>query len=291
MTPRFASASVLALSLLALPATSAAQPQTLQQVRELYSQAAYEDALGVLSRLPDTESATEAGRYRAACLIALGRTDEAQKTVAALIEKSPEYQPDPSDTSPRVLELFRTTKRQLLPQIARRMYSDAKAAMDRKELPAAIKGFEDLIRVIEEPALKEETTLSELKLLASGFLELSQAQLAAAKPGAAAATAAAPVGELPATPPVIVAAVPVRQNFPAWVPPDTMSQRSGYQGAVRVRIGADGKVTAATMITTVHPAYDAMLLEAARNWQYEPARQNGVPVVSERTVQVVLKPR
>ena len=45
------------------------------------------------------------------------------------------------------------------------------------------------------------------------------------------------------------------------------------------------------MATSVHPAYDRLLLQAAREWTYQPARANGAAVPSEKVVQVVLKPR
>ena len=60
---------------------------------------------------------------------------------------------------------------------------------------------------------------------------------------------------------------------------------------MRVRIDAEGRVTDAEMTAPVHPMYDRLLLQAAREWPYQPARTNGVAVPSEKVVQVVLKPR
>lgn len=273
-------------------ASVAAGQQTLQQVKDLYAQAAYEDALGVLSGLPGTEAAVEADRYRAFCLIALGRAEEAGKAIAEVVRAEPEYKPNPTEMSPRVIELFETTRRELLPEIARGLYARAKAAMEVKDSDAAIATFEALIRLVDDPDLKDETTFAELKLLATGFLELTRAM----KVASAEAKAAAPPA--PAIPPVdavatpsITHAVPIRQDLPAWVPPDSMSQRTEYTGAVRVRIGEDGKVLSATITEPVHPAYEVILLNAARDWLYQPARQNGMPIISERTVQILLKPR
>jgi hypothetical protein len=88
------------------------------------------------------------------------------------------------------------------------------------------------------------------------------------------------------TPPIAV-----RENLPAWVPTDTASRFSEFRGAVRVRIDADGKVVPAEMAAPVHPSYDRLLLIAAKDWVYQPAKTNGTPVPSEKVVQVVLKPR
>jgi TonB family protein len=290
MTSRLAALTVLALVFIGIGIErAAAQSLTIQQVKDLYAEAAYEDALGVLSKLPATESMTEAGRYRAACLIALGRPDEAQTAIAAIVQEHPEYRPDPSETSPRVIELFNATRRQLLPGIALRMYTDAKTTMDRKEAAEAIKGFETLIRVLDDPELKGDSKVSELAVLATGFLDLTRAKVAAATPPPVPAIPAA--AGPPGKPPVITRAVAIRQTLPQWTPPDSLSRQAEFAGAVRIGIGEDGKVMTATMAKSVHPAYDRLLLAAAQEWLYEPARRDGVPVPSEHTVEVRLKPR
>ena len=288
MSITFRRVLTMALVAGALSAARPASAQTLQHVRDLYAQAAYEDALGALARLPESEPPTEAGRYRAACLLALGRVDEAQRTIAAVVEAHPTYTPDPSDTSPRVLELFRAARARALPGVVRRLYGEAKAAIDRKALPEALDTLESMLALAGDPDLADDATVAELKQLASGFRDLTKAQLAAAAPPAVSPLPAAPAVD-PGAP--VVAAVPVRQPLPAWVPPAGASQRTDYSGAISVRIGVDGRVTSAVMIEPVHPAYDALLLAAARGWVYEPATQNGTPVVSERTVQITLKPR
>jgi TonB family protein len=88
------------------------------------------------------------------------------------------------------------------------------------------------------------------------------------------------------TPPVAI-----RQVMPQWVPSDAMSRQGLFTGAVRVSISAAGRVEAAAMERSIHPAYDRLLLQSARSWEYQPARRDGVPVPSEQLVQVQLKPR
>jgi hypothetical protein len=34
-----------------------------------------------------------------------------------------------------------------------------------------------------------------------------------------------------------------------------------------------------------------VLLQAALNWQYQPALRNGAPIASEKVIEIVLKPR
>jgi TonB family protein len=94
-----------------------------------------------------------------------------------------------------------------------------------------------------------------------------------------------------ATPAVVTPPVPVRQEFPRWVPYDATSKATEYKGAVRVAISAEGKVEAAEIVTPTDRVYDRQLLNAARDWLYEPAKRNGVPIPSEKVVSVYLRPR
>lgn len=286
MRARFTARSILTLGLLALAATASAQPSTLQRVKELYSQASYEDALGVLNTLALDEPTTEAARYRAACLLALGRTEDARAAVSEIVQSHPEYVPDPAETSPRVLDLFRAARRTIIPSVATATYEEGRALMDRQDLAGASSRFERVVRLANDPDVAENTSLSEMKVLASGFLDLARMRAAAASPPPLSAPAREPANA--ATP--VTAAVPIQQVMPAWAPIDSLGKRWEFTGIVHVRIGTDGTVVSARIERSVHPAYDPILLNAARHWTYRPALQDGRPVESERTVQVVLKP-
>ena len=52
----------------------------------------------------------------------------------------------------------------------------------------------------------------------------------------------------------------------------------------------EGKVTAAEMVKSLHPAYDQLVIRAARSWLYEPAKKDGTPIPSEKTVQISVAP-
>lgn len=130
--------------------------------------------------------------------------------------------------------------------------------------------------------------LSELRLLASGFLDLSRA--ASARPPAASNPTAVAAPPKPAAPPEITSPVPVKQELPVWVPPD-LSIRREFRGAIRVWISETGKVTNAKLAPAIHPVYDRLLLQAAQTWEYQPALRNGVPTASEKVIEVVLRPR
>ena len=85
--------------------------------------------------------------------------------------------------------------------------------------------------------------------------------------------------------------VTLEQTVPVWVPPDGASGMNAYSGAVKVRIGTDGRVKSATIERPSHPLYDVRLLQAAKGWLYRPAMRNGQPVESEKIVAVELNPR
>jgi TonB family protein len=302
--------------------------ETLQHVKELYASAAYEDALGVLSRLQSPEQRLEIERYRVYCLIALDRPAEAEKAIVGILAEDPLYSPE--DAAPRVVDLFKRVKRQSAPQIARALYNDGKTAMARKEHDRAARKFEQLLQMTEGSEFRSDTLISELRLLASGFLDLARASATAEPPKP---TATATTGTVPAPVPnlaqvpspnsgpvpapadsvtgipaaarngsspgsgvaagnsVVTPPVPLRQDLPRWVPYDNATRQTEYKGAIKVTISADGKVQAAEIVTPTDRTYDRQLLNAARGWLYEPAKRDGVPIASEKIVAVYLRPR
>ena len=263
---------------------------SLQQVKDLYANAAYEDALGVLSRLPSSGQRLEIERYRVFCLIALDRTAEAEKAIAGMLAEDPLYKLD--DASPRVTELFNNVKRQSTPQLAKALYAGGKAAMEKKDNDLAVRKFEQMIQLTDDPAVRDETLVSELRLLAGGFLDLARTpapapakpEKAEPAPNPAAATPPSQSGD-------ITPAFPLRQELPKWVPYDATTRSTEYRGAVKVTISTEGKVEAVDIVTPTDRQYDRLLLNAARGWLYEPARRNGTAIPSEKIVSIYLRPK
>lgn len=305
MTRHFArtAAGLFVVGLGLASAADARAQDALQQVRVLYASAAYEDALSMAARMQASGVKPEVEQYRVFCLVALGRTAEAEKAIATVVKEDPAFLPDASETSPRIHEMFNRVRRTLVPEIAQRMYLDARGALDRRDRDAAMAKFTALVTLIdttikESPELEqEEPMLGELKLLASGFLDLSKA-VAEARPKAE-PVAPAPVGTSGRTaagttaarePLQIMPALPVRQELPAWNPPDPANRRE-FRGAIRVFISETGRVTGAELAPGIHPLYDRQLLAAAKSWEYQPATKNGVAIASEKVIEVVLKPR
>ena len=299
---------LLVLALVGLPTGSSSGQDSLQAAKDLYASAAYEDALAILTRLQPpaadaslqrSDASAEIQQYRAFCLIALGRLGEAEKAIESVVVANPGYAPGDMDVPPRIQEIFTRTRQQLLPDIARQMYVGAKQALDRKDGDAAIAGFGSVVDLIDAADAETRQSLDELRFLAAGFLDLSKAFLdvskvmTAAEPSKPVEAASVPaVPTAAAAPPVdITPPVAIRQVMPPWVPGNGASRQAVFTGAIRVRISAAGRVEGAEMVRLVHPAYDRLLLEAATDWEYQPARRGGVPIPSEQVVEVQLKPR
>jgi len=287
--------------------THAAAAQTdLAKARDLYRAAAYDDALAVLNPLQDggqsDVDAPVVGEYRALCLIALGRSVEADRVMEAVVLRAPGYHLSGDDTPPRVRARFADVRRRMLPAIVQQKYAEAKAAYDRKDAPLAVKGFQDVLAVLDDAdiaAAANASPLAEIRTLAADFFKLSEA-VAAPKPvppPAAAPPPPPPVQPPPPPPPVapriygpddanVVPPTTVRQVLP---PVDSVF--AVRQGVVEIIIGESGAVEAAAIRTPVNPVYDKLVLSATKAWRYRAATLDGQPVKFRKLVQIDIKPR
>ena len=268
----------------------------LDPVRQLYASAEYEEALTALGRLQSETPASglEIDRYRALCLIALNRDSEADRVIESIVAADPLYQPSASDASPRVRTAFSAVRERVLPAVARSLYLEAKAAYDRKAYADAAQALERTVRVIDTIESPAKNELADLRVLASGFLDLSKAAAAPPAPAAPAAPATPEIAAPPPAPAGPAAAntglVVLKQDLPP-LPFSIAALGSGeYRGWVELQIDEGGNVTSARIIQTVHAIYDPVLLKAVREWKYEAPRVSGKPVATVKRVEVVLKP-
>jgi len=282
---------------------------SLARAKELYLSAAYDEALVLLEQLkaePQAASGNEVAQYRVFCLLALERSDEARKAIEDIVSADPSYRPSETLTSPRIRTVFENTRKALLPLLVQRRYAEAKASFERKD-PKALTEFEQLLGLLDDPDVKTLPQFADLRTIAGGFLELSQARAAVlpVRPPPA------PQVEAPAAPqrmedrPVTIVDVPPRrttdgsvgfvppiviaQPLPRWAPPSSVG-RSGFKGSVEVTIDENGAVTSATLQQSVHPLYDDKLLAMARTWKYKPATRNGIPTAAVKVVEIQLQP-
>jgi len=292
------SAAILALALAtAIPARAA--DRSLAAARELYASAAYEDALTMLKALAASDDlpapdALQVDEYQSLCLYALGRTSEAESVAQAAFKKDPFYEPSPDDLSPRVATMFASVRRSVLPDIIRAKYQAAKAAVDREDWTVAEGLLTDTHRLLaraQEDGVKDSIT--DLRIVVDGFLDLAQASAkqASNRASAAAAAAAAPPAPSPAAipPPIydadsagVLAPVAIRQDVPPV--PQALVKTVRKRGRLEVTIEADGRVSDVIVRESINSAYDAMLVSAARYWRYKPATKGGAPVRFAKTI-------
>lgn len=180
MRVRDAAPTVLLLVGLFTTAVRAQDP--LDTARGMYAAAAYEDALLVLNGLRvDAGHVAERPRieeYRAFCLLALGRGDEAELAIEALIGAEPSYRPSEREASPRVRTAFAEVRRRVLPAVVQQRYTAAKAAFHRRQHAAAAEGFALVLALLDDPDMAAALTqppLVDIGTLAAGFRELAVA--------------------------------------------------------------------------------------------------------------------
>lgn len=286
---------VLVFLVIALEAAApSAHQDLLDRVKALYAAAAYEDALAAMPADAASDGSVPAGdidQYRALCLIALNRSDEAVAAIERVITRNPLFVPSPAETSPRLQTMYTEARRRLLPDLVKRTYADGKTALQAHDLGAAQTAFRRTLELIGSAPEQQKAALEDLRVLA---LEFSELAVARSEP-ASGTPAVAGVPPLSPAPPAAaqpwVAPVVIQQTLPAWSPPDAAARRTEYRGQIRITIESDGSVGTATVVRPTHPQYDAAVLRAARQWLYVPATLGGVAVRAEKNIEVHLRPQ
>ena len=293
-------------------ASAASAQDTLARAKDYYASAAYEEALQVLQHVSPPASpadADEVAAYQVFCLVALNRTDQAKQVIESLVRVDPTYHPS-QEVSPRVRTLFDDTRRPLLPQIARQSYTKAKAAFDRKDLSVATVEFDRAIALLDELAESDDPGAADLRVLAAGFRDLCKSATAPAP--APVVVPPAPAPEEPSQPPVtadkgkndappssgsqptpaasdpnfvygpqqpeVKPPVTISRDLPAWHPANPIEAKQTLVGVVEVVVAENGTVLSASMLKSVLPRYDPLLLQAATSWKFQPATKDGVSV-------------
>ena len=299
--------AAIALMIAALISIPTHAADSLAAARDLYAAAEYEDALALLNKLQPGDHAPDERRtieqYRAYCLLALGRSVDAEQAIAAVVTATPLYKPSGADASPRVRSAFSDVRRRMLPSIIQEKYAAAKVAFDRKNFPVAATVFTEVVEAMSDPDVADvvkQPPLADLRVLAIGFRDLSVS---------AAAPPPVPVRETPPTtaPAMLVTPAPTAAVAPLRVyaasdaqvvPPTALKQALppfpaqlpvANRGVLELVIDEDGAVENATMRESVNPRYDAQLVNAAKSWQYKPAMLDGRPVKYRKMMQIDVK--
>ena len=286
-------------------------PADLSAARGLYAAGNYEDALSRLPPSPGDATGRGGRRIRAAlCLLALGRSAEAERTLEDLVTRQPLFKMSEADLSPRLVTMFRDTRKRLLPGVVRALYTKAKSDYDDHQYAPAASEFKDLLALLADEDLAPSLAgFADLKMLADGFLTLSESEVAAA----AKAAAAAPPPPTPSPTPVVhdpPASTPgppaakiytdadstveppvaIATPYPSWHPPTSVANRE-YHGMLKIVIDTTGHIESEAMVVSVSPTYDPLLLAAVKDWTYKAAQLDGAAVKYQKIISVSLSPR
>ena len=291
-----AAAVVLAVALAAPVRARAQEPDPLAAARTLYASARYEAALELLDRLrqdPTTGrvDAVDVDKYRALCLLALGRESDAESAFASVVTVDPMYLPDPREAAPSVRAFFRDVRRRMLPGVARARYTEAKASYDHGEFRKAAGQFAAVMALVDDPDM--EAGHDDLRELAAGFRELAEAKAPpepiapapAPLPPAPAPAPAAPVYDQQS--PGVVAPIVLVQSVPT--PPSEARLTGHAQGVYEVIIDEHGRIESVVVRSSIQASYDHAFVAASAQWRYQPALRGGQPVKFRRVIEVSVR--
>jgi TonB family protein len=312
-------AAVLLVATFALQ-TPALPGDRLASAKLLYASGAYEDALARLSSI-DVGETPDAGQVRALCLLALGRTSDARRSLEDIVVRRPLFRLLDSDVSPQLTALFAEARRKALPEAVRAMYARGRASFDAQQHADAILQLREMMLLLSDADLADQAaSLQDYRMLAEGFIQLSEAKVQAARRGEEplpASGASPPDTTSPATTTVLVipagpssagvnplapriygpddpgvlAPVEVTRPMPPWYPPTAADQAREHRGVLRIVIDERGYVEAAALVTSVHEAYDPALLAATKYWKFRPAVRDGRAVKFAKIIEVILAGR
>lgn len=294
--------ATLTLAMILAAVTTGSAQESLTNARQLYASADYRSALTMLNALlaasPSPQERQSIELYRTLCLVAIGSTDEANKAIEAMVSRDPLYRPNMDEVPPRLRTVFSDARKRMLPAIIQERYIVAKTAFDRGDMKIAADGFTQVLMALADPdieAAAKQSPLSDLRVLASGFNDLTVRALAPPPVAVVPLVPSAP----PPPPPVTVPSEPVvyTQDDKNVTPPVTVRQELPQYpgrvifdraGIIEVIIDTTGAVESATMLESLEPLYNRLLLTAARTWTYRPARLDGNPVKYRKRIQVSL---
>jgi hypothetical protein len=286
------------LGLIGAASLAAAQDDALKTARDLYASAAYVEALTELAHLKSASSSTpttrrDADAYRTFCLFALGRDAEAQAVAESIVRGDPTFSIDQfPDASPRIVAMFASVRRRVLPQLVRDEYrvARARAAEHAPDAESHLRNVRKLLDTADHIGASDET-LADLRLIVDGFLELADAEQprhTAAEPNAAVAASEPPspaVVVSPSTSTGVVAPIAVFQPQPNISPALlTLVRQLHRTSTIDVAINERGTVDEVTVKQPVTPLYDKLIVAAAKTWRYKPALKDGVPIKFVSTV-------
>jgi TonB family protein len=276
----------------------------MQAVEQLYSSAAYEDALAALDTLEvdGDEDRLESAEYRILCLLGLGEIERAEAAIETLVIQHPNYSPNPARFSPSRRQQFDAVRRAVLNRVIEVSAAEARASFEARDYDAAILRFDALLQLVT--VFGSEEQFASVRIYAADFAQ--QAKLAASAladeskpkpPGlqavalhgngnerVASTAGSAPIYDVSSTdvvPPVALKPI---------LPPTSPDGVTPHPGLFEILIDETGRVRSASVRRSVTAQYDALVLRESAKWRFKPALRNGQPVSFRKLVEIYAAP-
>jgi len=276
--------AVVLLVSTAFAASAHAADGTLAAARELYVSASYDDALTMLSGLTagtrTVEELQSVDLYRTLCLVALGRSADADRVIEGMLMRQPLYRASSEELSPRLQSAFQTARKKILPGVIQKAYAEAKNAFDKQEFVVASAGFNEVLKSLADPDIAPAVgapPLADIRTLATSFRDLS-VKLTPPPPAPAPKVEPKPVRPVRAVYSSddrdVTAPVALQQRVPKF--PAAVTRP--LSGVLEFVVDETGAVQTPMMLVSIDPGYDQMVVGAAKKWTYQPAMVDGKPV-------------
>jgi hypothetical protein len=271
--------AVLLIAVLPGSVTGAQTRDALSRAKDLYHSAAYDEALALLDGIGDArrEVATEVAQYRAFCLLALDRRDEARQAIERIVNLDPFYLPSDAEASPRIRSVFQEIRRGRLPRVVQQSYAEAKSAFDRSD-PDAYAQFDRVLALLDDPDMQGTREVADLRLFTMGFRDLVRA---AARVATEAALKTAPAPATLAPPPADATALAEAASVAGSPRPVTSAPAPAPAGSV-AGFAANHIELPVRRVTNAPALADILSADAAGTTVITDFRQNqpgdGLPV-------------
>lgn len=276
-------------------AAPGASQDLLTRAKGLYDSASYNEALSALSEIDSLGDVTEVEKYRALCLLALDRTKDAEQSLEHLAMARPLFTLDVSDNSPKLVAMFEDVRKRTLPEAAKQTYERARASYEKGDSAEAQRQFRDVMAMADAAPAGSLALMGDLKMLASGFVKLAESALVPApEPRAAPApvrvTVVSPERIYNAADATVTAPVAIDRPIPTWERPAALNFAT-LEGLLELTVDPSGAVVQQAMVKVINPAYDRLLMDAAKTWRFQPATIDGRPVKYRMTLSIVVPRR
>ncbi len=208
---------------------------------------------------------------RASTLFGEGKSADAGIVLDLLVMTAPLYDPGPNDLTAIGFDAFRSSQRQLLPNIAARELDRAIAALNSGDIDRAV------MLGASVSAMLDRFDSDSAYPLRSKLQQLLRRTEAARNATENAVYGAADSDVIPP--------LPLSRQFPEGVPVGVPAARIGTLDLI---VGKTGDVEFVKLHTPMNRYHERMIVSAVKAWRYTPALRAGKPVRFKLTISVNL---